>query len=224
MCTFRGRGGRRGRGGYVQQAFYRPIPGQRFVVTHTPFDLVKVVLTQLSRFHSHIFTFLINSRHTQNSFVNFSGINLISKSCSKSWWECTYTGFKTWADHVIIWMQQNYVIMFSMPRLFWNEIKSSHLHLMSRYKAKNILNKCLTIIGWGWAWYQKLFRHRSIFLLNIRGRDSIDLGLILDIVQNQNSVLVLLYNFKSKNFQNILYGNHKVFCASTYLNLSENNL
>ncbi|XP_046858986.1 interleukin enhancer-binding factor 2-like isoform X2 [Xenia sp. Carnegie-2017] len=41
----RSRGGRRGRGGYVQQAFYRPVLGQRFVVTHTPFDLVKASIS-----------------------------------------------------------------------------------------------------------------------------------------------------------------------------------
>ncbi|XP_028399713.1 interleukin enhancer-binding factor 2-like [Dendronephthya gigantea] len=38
----RGKGGRRGgRGGHIPQAFFRPAPGQKFVVTHSPFDLFK---------------------------------------------------------------------------------------------------------------------------------------------------------------------------------------
>lgn len=37
----RGKGGRRGRGGHIPQAFFRPSPGQKFVVTHSPFDLFK---------------------------------------------------------------------------------------------------------------------------------------------------------------------------------------
>jgi hypothetical protein len=42
LTTFRGKGGRRGRGGHIPQAFFRPSPGQKFVVTHSPFDLFKV--------------------------------------------------------------------------------------------------------------------------------------------------------------------------------------
>lgn len=37
----RERGRRGGRGGHVPQAFFRPSPGQKFVVTHTVFDLFK---------------------------------------------------------------------------------------------------------------------------------------------------------------------------------------
>ena len=39
---YRGRIRRGGRGGHVPQSFFRPSPGQKFVVTHSVFDLFEV--------------------------------------------------------------------------------------------------------------------------------------------------------------------------------------